>query len=64
MSHNQIVGIDHQTECAEHYRELAVDTFARSETAETADARMHYLLLAAHWYERALECERETATHH
>jgi len=46
------------TECAEHYRELAVDTLARSETAGSPDARMHYLLLAAHWYERALECER------
>lgn len=50
--------------CAEHYRELAIDTFARSETARTPDARMHYLLLAAHWYERALECEREAHTHH
>jgi hypothetical protein len=47
-----------QVECAGHYRELAVDTLARSETAGSADARMHYLLLAAHWYERALECER------
>jgi hypothetical protein len=47
-----------EVECAGHYRELAVDTLARSETAGSADARMHYLLLAAHWYERALECER------
>ncbi|HEX4157229.1 MAG TPA: hypothetical protein VHY79_02035 [Rhizomicrobium sp.] len=53
-----------QTECAEHYRELAVDTLARSETANSADARMHYLLLAAHWYERALECERTPEAHH
>jgi hypothetical protein len=52
------VQIASQAECAEHYRELAGDTLARSETAGSADARMHYLLLAAHWYERALECER------
>jgi hypothetical protein len=53
-----------QIESAEHYRELAVDTLARSETARSADARTHYLLLAAHWYERALECERIPAAHH
>ncbi len=47
-----------QAECAEHYRNLAVDTLVRSETAGSSDARMHYLLLAAHWYERALACER------
>ena len=52
------VQIASQSECAEHYRELATDTLARSETAGSEDARMHYLLLAAHWYERALECER------
>jgi hypothetical protein len=52
------VQIASQADCAEHYRELATDTLARSETAGSADARMHYLLLAAHWYERALECER------
>jgi len=45
--------------CAGHYRELALDTLSRSETAGSEDARMHYLLLAAHWYERALECERD-----
>jgi len=48
----------YQSDCAEHYRELAVDTLARSERAPSADARMHYFLLAAYWYERALECER------
>jgi hypothetical protein len=52
------VQIENQDGCAGHYRELAVDTLTRSETANSADARMHYLLLAAHWYERALECER------
>jgi hypothetical protein len=47
-----------QAECAEHYRELAGETLARSENAVSVDARTQYLLLAAHWYERALECER------
>jgi hypothetical protein len=49
----------YQTVCADHYRELAVDTLARSETAASQDVRTHYFLLAAYWYERALECERD-----
>ena len=47
-----------QSECATHYRELAIDTLTRSETALTADVRRHYFMLAAYWYERALECEQ------
>jgi hypothetical protein len=47
-------------ECAEHYRELAITALVRCEKAGTADARMHYVLLAAHWYERALKCERDS----
>ncbi|HEX3667396.1 MAG TPA: hypothetical protein VHU23_19395 [Rhizomicrobium sp.] len=57
MITEQICETVNQTESAERYRELAVDTLVRSEKAGSPDARMHYLLLAAHWYERALECE-------
>jgi hypothetical protein len=58
MSPHSNAHIASQAECAEHYRELAGDTLARCENAGSADARAQYLLLAAHWYERALECER------
>jgi hypothetical protein len=57
MPPEQILENANKTESAERYRELAADTLIRSENAESADTRMHYLLLAAHWYERALECE-------
>ncbi|HEY3638002.1 MAG TPA: hypothetical protein VGK90_07590 [Rhizomicrobium sp.] len=60
MLHHSVTQVTTPAVCAEHYRELAVSTLARSELAGSPDARMHYLLLAAHWYERALECERDT----
>jgi hypothetical protein len=45
-------------ECAERYRKLASETLALSDSSASKLAHARYLLIAAHWYECALQCEQ------